>query len=136
MDIVATGTDFTVRAFADDSLPGVMVREGSVHVRVRDTGDEPLEEEPRPAPLAMPSSVHDAPAHARLALTGDRDPAARERALALDEEEVRHAIAVEERGVVVTLGRREVRRHVRVEQREARVPIGRDEGAKTHGPPS
>ncbi|MES2521568.1 MAG: FecR domain-containing protein [Gemmatimonadota bacterium] len=40
MDIVATGTDFTVRAFADDSLPSVMVREGSVQVRVRDTGDE------------------------------------------------------------------------------------------------
>ncbi|HYW32985.1 MAG TPA: FecR domain-containing protein [Gemmatimonas sp.] len=40
LDIVATGTDFTVRAFPDDSTPSVMVREGSVQVRVRDTGDD------------------------------------------------------------------------------------------------
>ena len=39
MDVVATGTVFTVRAYPEDSTTTVMVSEGSVDVRVRDTKD-------------------------------------------------------------------------------------------------
>jgi ferric-dicitrate binding protein FerR (iron transport regulator) len=40
MDITAQGTEFAVRAFPDDSAISVMVDQGSVHVRVRDSGDD------------------------------------------------------------------------------------------------
>lgn len=40
MDITATGTSFTVRAFPEDSSVGLMVHEGSVSVHVRDSKDD------------------------------------------------------------------------------------------------
>ncbi len=40
MDVVASGTAFTVRAYPEDSSTTVMVSEGSVNVRVRDTRDD------------------------------------------------------------------------------------------------
>ena len=39
MDIIATGTVFTVRAYPEDSTTTVMVSEGGVNVRVRETSD-------------------------------------------------------------------------------------------------